>query len=75
MDENGECRECPDGTECDAVGNELGSLMVEAGYFRPSPISKSIYKCPLGETSCPGGNATGDALCDASHGYTGPLVS
>ena len=71
MNEDGECRECPHGTECDMAGNELESLMVEAGHFRATPQSSVVDPCTFGEVACPGGNTTGDKLC--SNGYKGPL--
>ena len=66
-----QCRECPEGALCDSVGNELGTLWIEAGFFRSRPDSKKIYLCTLGKAACPGSNQTGNELCQL--GYEGPL--
>ena len=68
---NAECHECPEGTECDSVGNELPTLMIEPSYFRTVPNSMEVYPCTFGEAACRGGNRTGDDLCKM--GYEGPL--
>ena len=70
------CRLCPDGVDCDSVGNELANLMIKPGFFRATPDSKKVYACTFDSDSkkvlaCPGGNQTGDMLC--SDGYEGPL--
>ena len=67
-----ECRQCPEGTECDSVGNELPTLLLKEGYYRTTPKSHMVYVCSS-EDACRGGNATGSALC--SEGYEAILCS
>lgn len=46
-------------------------IFVQPGYWRRYSTTQAVLECPGAETSCPGGNVTGDALCAA--GYEGPL--
>jgi hypothetical protein len=81
----GACRACPTGTTCDAVGQELETMQVDAGYYRISStawIESEIRECLVSE-ACVGGttfvnmtNMTtfvdiGDSYC--GEGYEGPL--
>ena len=67
-----ECFLCPEGSNCDSLGNELATLSIITGYFRAFSDSKEVYMCAL-EEACRGGNQTGDDLC--SQGYEGPLCN
>jgi len=73
MNLDGGCALCQDGTKCDSVGNELGSLWVKAGYFRTVPSSSEVYPCILEKAACLGGNSTGNNLC--REGYEAMLCS
>lgn len=73
MNLDGGCALCPDGTECESVGNELGSLWVKVGYFRTVPSSSEVYPCMFEKAACLGGNSTGDELC--REGYEAMLCS
>ena len=73
MDQDDKCTLCPDGTKCDSVGNELGSLWIKAGYFRTVPSSSKVYQCMFEKAACLGGHSTGDGLC--REGYEAMLCS
>jgi hypothetical protein len=72
----GACRECPKGVICDAVGQELETMQVDAGYYRISStawIEDEIRECPVSE-ACVGGATFIDihnSYC--GEGYEGPL--
>ena len=72
MNLDGGCALCQDGTKCDSVGNELGSLWIKTGHFRTVPSSSEVYQC-LNNEACSGGNMTGSGLC--SEGYEEVLCS
>lgn len=63
------CKECPHhATHCQ--GNRIWA---EDGYWRISDTSSTLLRCPMGSTSCGGGNASGNDLCLT--GYEGPLCA
>ena len=70
MDQEGTCRGCPEGVKCEEA-EKLETLELKPGYFRATAESTEVYPCTMGEAACPGGNKTGDELCN--NGYEGPL--
>ena len=70
MMNDGTCHDCPEGTTCDSVGNELRSLLLQKDYYRTTRESTEVYPCSS-EFACQGGNGTGGALCN--DGYEGVL--
>ena len=70
MYQEGTCRGCPEGVKCEEA-EKLETLELKPGYFRATPESTKVYPCTLDEAACPGGNKTGDELCN--NGYEGPL--
>ena len=53
------CRRCPlHGVKCESKGNELTTLWLEEGWYRPAFKSKKVYRCESVD-ACIGGNGTG----------------
>ena len=61
--ENASCVACPDiGASCLVSGLSLERLPIEQGYYRASPRSTIVKRCPSAadeNTGCVGGNVTG----------------
>lgn len=49
---DGNCEQCPIGTSCQGDGDELFTLPVLPGYYRPSAASRQVWPCPDVETNC-----------------------
>lgn len=63
---NATCSVCPANAVC--TGNKVAP---KPGYWKSSMKSVQIHPCPMGNTSCRGGEDTGDSTCML--GYTGTL--
>jgi hypothetical protein len=86
----GECVECPAGTECSQDGGATQELLtLEPGFWRIAPMAADVYPCELLE-ACKGGRLVSDSRRLDSNGgvdsvdwsdgycnegYTGPLCS
>ena len=46
------CIQCIIGTNCSRVGSALQTLVIERGYWRPSPLSTDVRRCPDSTTGC-----------------------
>uniref|UniRef100_A0A7R9U537 TNFR-Cys domain-containing protein n=1 Tax=Pinguiococcus pyrenoidosus TaxID=172671 RepID=A0A7R9U537_9STRA len=66
------CAGCKTGMQCRKRGLRLESVALDKGFYRAGPMSEEVLSCP-NRDACIGGNATGDALCDAGH--EGPYCS
>jgi len=63
------CKKCPDGALCDGATPE-SKMDIQEGYWRSSKTSSNVYECPLGVTSCAGGNISkSNGYCN--EGYEG----
>jgi len=47
MNQAGTCDVCPEHTTCDKVGNKLGSLWIEHGFYRHSVYSDEVQRCKV----------------------------
>jgi hypothetical protein len=67
-DESTECIEC---LTIEGVSFCYGNIIVlEPGYWRRYNYTEAVMECPFSDTSCIGGNSTGEMLC--AEGYAGP---
>ena len=72
-----ECVECVDGSACAQshtliVGESIGLLELESGYWRSTNVSQTVYPCKY-EGACINRSSTlfGEELCNS--GYRGPV--
>ena len=56
-----ECMRCPLGTRCDGTGTTLATLPIGRGFFRTSPSSDDVRRCPDAAAGC-----TGSSNCEYS---------
>ena len=63
------CKSCPE--EGDFCKGD--AINLTAGYWRRTPESEAIYKCPTGQAGCKGGGMTGQSTCNK--GYEGVKCS
>ena len=60
------------GATCEAAsGTTVATLEIEAGYFRFSPASTFVYRCPVTDDACRGSSPGAEGYCRA-HAH-GPL--
>lgn len=75
---DGECQECPSHGNCDR-GTTTRDMKVQTGYYRFTPDSENIYKCPFDGTciktsfNSTNQTQTGDDICITNG--KGPLCS
>jgi hypothetical protein len=67
---NGECIECPDGSECKEsdTAYTIETIVVEDGFWRTSATSEKVKECPT-PAYCKGNESLTGSLC--AEGHTG----
>ena len=65
-----QCLSCPNGGNCTGGNN----IMVQAGYWRSSNMSKIMYPCPI-SLACLGSINATDISGSCAIGYTGPMCT
>ena len=67
---NGECIECPDGSECKEsdTAYTIETIVVEDGFWRTSATSEKVKECPT-PAYCKGNESLTGSLC--ADGHTG----
>ena len=74
--EASQCQDCMPGVRCETPGNKLHRLRLIAGFWRSSPTSTEVLKCPYGTHACHGSNANGTNSTDnCKPGYVGPICA
>ena len=51
--EPAQCQLCSSGTECDVRGVTVPTLPLRIGYYRLSPVSLDVQRCPDANENCP----------------------
>ena len=59
-----DCQPCQVGTSCNLPGTTLRTLNLTKGYWRPSPVSTDVRRCPDAAVNC---WDEGRDACDDTH--------
>ena len=76
VDGKGKCRKCTEGMNCGSIGNDLSSLTLEKGYWRPCSLSTAeVLDCPITEACVADPTSDNVSACGCLDGNEGILCA